>query len=288
MRYFAALILLLVVRCEAQTWNLAWSDEFNGSSLDTSSWTFDTGGTGWGNNELEYYTNRLQNAAIQDGNLLIIARQESYGGRIYTAARLKTQGLKTFTYGKIEARIKLPAAQGLWPAFWLLGKDITQVGWPQCGEIDIMEHINNAPDINGTMHWYDNGHVSYGGQIRCDSVTEYHTYSVEWDPDSVKWFLDGNEYWAGNIANNINSTDEFHLPFFIILNMAVGGSWPGAPDSATPFPDTMFVDYVRVYQSITGIEQGNMKSYRFFLDQNYPNPFNPITTIGYQLAANSR
>lgn len=283
--YLTILILFFSVRSEAQTWNLLWSDEFNSGSINASAWTFDTGGGGWGNNELEYYTNRPENARIENGNLLIIGRQESYNGSAYTSARLKTQGLRSFTYGKIEASIKLPVGQGLWPAFWLLGENISTVGWPRCGEIDIMEHINADPNIYGTMHWDNNGHVSYGGHIAVDSSNAYHLYSIVWNPLAIQWFLDGNKYWEGNISDNINSTEEFHLPFFIILNMAIGGSWPGNPDGTTHFPDTMYVDYVRVYQlSADNIEDKRDRvPDHFDLLQNYPNPFNSSTTIRFRI-----
>jgi beta-glucanase (GH16 family) len=283
-RYFALLILLYCIRSEAQTWNLVWSDEFTSGSVNTTNWAYETGGTGWGNNELEYYTNRPDNACIDNGNLLIIAKKESYGSNSYTSARLKTQGLKSFTYGRIEARIKLPVGQGLWPAFWMLGNSISLVNWPKCGEIDIMEHINTSAQVNGTMHWDNNGHVQYGGTTPCD-VTQFHVYSVEWDANSIKWLLDGNKYFEGNIANNINSTDEFHAPFFILLNFAVGGSWPGNPNSTTPFPDTMYVDYVRVYQLSNTLVSDRSEHIpdRFALLQNYPNPFNPATNIEYQV-----
>jgi beta-glucanase (GH16 family) len=286
---FVILILLYNIQSAAQTWNLAWSDEFDSGSVNTANWVFETGGTGWGNNELEYYTNRLDNACIDNGNLLIIAKRESYGGKSYTSARLKTQNLKSFTYGKIESRIKLPVGQGLWPAFWMLGNSINSAGWPKCGEIDILEHINSSTLVNGTMHWDNNGHAQYGGTTVCD-VTQYHVYGIEWDVNSIRWYLDGNKYWEGSIANNINSTDEFHVPFFILLNFAVGGNWPGNPDATTPFPDTMYVDYVRVYQiSNTSVPDGSEHvPARFDLMQNYPNPFNPTTSIVYQLPANSR
>ncbi len=273
---------------ETQNWNLIWQDEFDNTSINSAKWTYDIGGGGWGNNELQYYTNRPENAKIVDGNLLIIARKESYGGREYTSARLKTQGLFSFTYGKIEARIKLPMGKGIWPAFWMLGTNISTIGWPKCGEIDIMEHINNEDKIHATMHWDVNGHAYYGGSTICD-VTKFHIYSVEWDSKAIKWFLDGNKFWEGNILNNINGTEEFHLPFFIILNMAVGGNWPGNPDGTTLFPDTMYVDYVRVYQSAIKIDDSNSEQYpkNFNLFQNYPNPFNPTTTITFKIPTQS-
>lgn len=246
---FLTLFIFPFIQNNAQSWSLVWSDEFNGQSIDSANWTYDIGGSGWGNNELEYYTNLSTNAAIDNDNLLIVAKKESYGGKDYTSARLKSQDLQNWTYGKIEARIKLPEGQGLWPAFWMLGKNISQVSWPKCGEIDIMEHINMEKTVYANMHWDNNGYANYGGNTYCDA-TQYHVYAVEWNASAIKWFLDGNKYWEGNISNNINGTEEFHLPFFIILNLAVGGSWPGDPDSTTLFPDTMFVDYVRVYQEV--------------------------------------
>ena len=151
-------------------WTLVWSDEFNGSSINTANWTFETGtgSGGWGNNELEYYTSRSQNARVENGNLVIQALKESYGGMSYTSARLKSQGLQSWTYGKVEARILLPSGQtqGIWPAFWMLGTDIGSVGWPECGEMDIMERINMNTTINGTMHWYYNGERNITAPLR--------------------------------------------------------------------------------------------------------------------------
>lgn len=240
------------VTAKADTgWNLAWSDEFNGTSINTSNWKYETDGDGWGNNELEYYTNRSENARIENGNLVIEARKENYNGMNYTSARLKSQGLKNWTYGKVEARMKLPAGQGVWPAFWMLGENISQVSWPKCGEIDIMEHINNESAIHGTIHWDSTGnntHAQYGAASPNIDVTQYHVYSIEWDASSIKWFVDGTQYLEANIANNINGTEAFHKPFFILFNLAIGGNWPGNPDGSTPFPAKMYVDYVRVYQ----------------------------------------
>lgn len=232
---------------------LVWSDEFNGTSLDTSNWTYEigTGSNGWGNNELQYYTSRPENIRVSGGNLIITARRESYGGMNYTSARIKTQDKRTFTYGRVEARIKIPTGKGLWPAFWMLGNNISQVSWPYCGEIDIMEHVNNEGVTHGTIHWSDhNGNYAYyGGPTPWNlDFSQYHVYAIEWSPTSIKWFVDGNQFWEANIANSINGTDEFHKPFFILLNLAVGGNWPGSPDGSTPFPAEMLVDYVRVYQ----------------------------------------
>jgi beta-glucanase (GH16 family) len=231
----------------AQTWNLVWSDEFNGTSVDRANWNFEVGGGGWGNHELEYYTNG-NNASIQNGALVIEARRENVGGMNYTSSRMTTKGKREFTYGRIQARIAMPAGQGLWPAFWMLGANIGSVGWPACGETDIMEHVNNDTVTHGTIHWDAGGHASYGGSVNVSNVGAYHVYTVEWTPASIKWFVDGAQYVEANIQNSINSTEEFHRPFFILLNLAVGGDWPGSPNGSTPFPARLFVDYVRVYQ----------------------------------------
>jgi beta-glucanase (GH16 family) len=224
---------------------LVWSDEFNGTSVNTSNWVFETGGGGWGNNEKQYY--QSANATVSNGNLVITAKKQTVGSNSYTSARMKTQGKHQFTYGRIEARIKLPLGQGLWPAFWMLGANIGTVGWPSCGETDIMEHINTENKVYGTIHWYNNGNASYGGNTTTTPAS-YHVYSVEWDASAIRWYVDGVKYHEANILNNINGTDEFHKPFFILLNMAVGGDWPGQTIDATKLPASMYVDYVRVYQ----------------------------------------
>ena len=238
-------------KAEAATnWNLVWSDEFNGSTLNTSNWTAETGtgSSGWGNNELQYYTNRGENLSVSGGNLVITARKESYGGMNYTSARIKTQGHYNVTYGKVEARIKLPSGQGLWPAFWMLGSNITSVGWPKCGEIDIMERVNSNSNISGAVHWESNGQADYARESGSIDFSQYHTYSIEWDSSYIRWFVDGTLFNEFYIQNNTGGTEEFQKPHFILLNLAVGGNWPGSPNSSTPFPSQMLVDYVRVYQ----------------------------------------
>ena len=235
----------------ATNWNLVWSDEFDKSSLDSSNWTAEigTGSNGWGNNELQYYTNRTENLQVTGGNLVITARKENYGGKNYTSARIKSQGLRNFTYGKIEARIKLPTGQGLWPAFWMLGSNFSTAGWPYCGEIDIMERVNTNSFVNGTVHWDANGYASYGRESGYIDFSGYHVYSVEWDSNYIRWFVDGVQFNEFYIANGTGNTEEFQRPHFILLNLAVGGNWPGSPNSQTPFPSQMLVDYVRVYQA---------------------------------------
>src|SRR5574344_959655 len=236
-------------------YTLAWSDEFNGTSLNTSNWVYETGAGGWGNSELEYYTSRSDNVSVSSGALAITAKKESYGGSQWTSARIKTQGLKDFTYGKISARIRMPQGTGLWPAFWMLGSNIGTATWPSCGEIDIMEQVNSAANVVGTDHWDNNGHARWGCPTDSNywnnfsvDVTQYHVYSVEWTATAINWYVDGKQYMAMDITNSTGSTEEFHKSFFILLNLAVGGNWPGNPDSTTPSSNTMYVDYVRVYQ----------------------------------------
>jgi len=246
---FVLLLLPCIIQTKAQNWKLVWSDEFNYSGLpDSSKWGNEVGFVR--NNELQYYTKqRIENSRVVNGNLLIIGKKEAYKNANYTSASLVTDGKTSWAFGKVEARIKLPKGQGMWPAFWMLGQNIHSVGWPECGEIDIMEHINNEDLLHGTLHWFNEKHVSSGGTTPCD-VTKFHNYSIEWDKESVKLMLDGKKYWEVNIKDGINSTEEFHKPHYIILNLAIGGDWPKNPDATTAFPDTMYVDYVRVYQSV--------------------------------------
>ena len=244
-------------------WKLSWSDEFNspdGSSPDTKKWTYDLGGKGWGNQELETYTNRTANAEIEKGHLVITARKENFTGtdgvaREYTSARLKTQDLFAQRYGRFEARIKIPRGQGMWPAFWLLGQDITTVDWPQCGEIDIMENIGKEPGIvHGSLHGpgstsetsdLTSAYVLPVGQNYAD---DFHVYAIEWEPETIRFFVDSTNYVTFTKSQWQPGTKwVFDHPFFIILNLAVGGNWPGNPDAATQFPQQMLVDYIRVY-----------------------------------------
>ncbi len=225
------------------TYQLIWSDEFDSSVINTNNWNFETGGNGWGNHEQEYY--QAANADIENGNLVITAKKESVGSNGYTSSRMTTQGKKEFFYGKVEARIRIPVGQGFWPAFWMLGSDINTVPWPACGETDIMEHINTDSVIYGTAHWDDNGHVQDGGNTT-SSPSEYHVYTVEWDADYIKWSIDSVEYHQTGI--NATTMGEFRAPFFILLNFAVGGDWPGQTIDDSLLPAKMYVDWVRVYQ----------------------------------------
>lgn len=232
---------------------LIWSDEFDGPTINTANWSFDLGNSGFGNNELQNYTNRPENARIENGMLVIEARRENLGGSSFTSARMNTGGHQAFGVNTwIEARIKAPEGRGIWPAFWNLGANIGTVGWPACGEIDIMEIQGQNPFRNfGTMHWADlNGaHASFGGIFNSSVsfASGFHTYAISRTPTSIKWFIDRVQYFEGNIANGVNSTSEFQGQVFILLNVAVGGNFVGSPDGSTVFPQRMLVDYVRVW-----------------------------------------
>ena len=232
---------------------LVWSDEFTGSAINATNWGFDLGGGGWGNNELQNYTSRPENARIANGMLVIEARRENLGGNAFTSARLKTQGKRSFGVNTwVEARINAPEGQGVWPAFWMLGNSITTVGWPSCGEIDIMEIQGQNQFRNfGTIHWADPGgnHVSFGGIFNSSTslTAGFRTFAISRTGSTIRWYVDRVQYAEANIAGGINSTSEFQAPFFIILNVAVGGNFVGNPDASTVFPQQMQVDWVRVW-----------------------------------------
>lgn len=233
-------------------WTLDWSDEFDGAALDRAKWTFETGGHGFGNNEMQYYTDRPENLRVADGMLVIEARRERYEGRDYTSARIKTAGLVERTYGRYEARIKVPRGQGIWPAFWLLGADIKSAGWPRCGEIDIMENIGKEPGtVHGTLHGPGySGEHAFGSPSSLEQgvfADDFHVFAVEWEPKRIRWYRDGILYHTAS-PEQVKGDWVFEHPFFVILNLAVGGYWPGYPDATTRLPQRMLVDYVRVYK----------------------------------------
>jgi beta-glucanase (GH16 family) len=239
-------------------WRLVWNDEFdltNGSRPDLTKWNYDSGSLGWGNNELEYYTSRTNNAWIENGQLVIQAQVEKFEGNKFTSARLSTRGKEAWTYGRFEARIKLPRGQGVWPTFWMLGTNIDSVHWPACGEIDIMENVGKEPDVvHGTVHGpgYSAGN-GIGAPVKLPdgaAVSDaFHIFAVECEPDHITWFLDSRPYFTVTPANLPENTRwVFNEPKFILLNVAIGGFLPGNPDSTTKFPQRMLVDYVRVYE----------------------------------------
>ncbi|MEX2568465.1 MAG: glycoside hydrolase family 16 protein [Cyclobacteriaceae bacterium] len=239
-------------------YTLVWNDEFDAQTL-SSDWVFETGDgcpnlCGWGNNELQYY--HRENTELKDGYLVVTAKEENMGGKNYTSSRLKTQGQRNFRFGRIDIRAALPQGQGIWPAFWMLGENITEVPWPACGEIDIMEMIGGSADgrdntVHGTLHWDNNGNYASDGGKR--SLSEgailkdnFHVYSLIWEENQISWLLDDEVFHIMDISPA--AMDEFREPFFLLINMAVGGNWPGNPDDSTSFPQQLAVDYVRVFE----------------------------------------
>jgi beta-glucanase (GH16 family) len=265
---FGALVCVSV-DAAAQKWELTWSDEFNGPKgvgVDAKKWSNETGGSGWGNKELEYYTagakNSYQNGT---GSLVITATKETqptdykcwYGPCQFTSARLSTKNKFAQTFGRIEARIKVPAGEGMWPAFWMLGSDIDAKGWPVCGEIDIMENIGREPSsVHGTLHGPGySGSDGIGAPYQLASgesfSDNYHVFAVEWEPHAIRWFVDGHLYQTRTPADLPPGKKwVYDHPFFLILNLAVGGAWPGSPTTATTFPGSMLIDFVRVYKRL--------------------------------------
>ena len=236
--------------------SLVWDEEFSGSTLDPNEWNYEIGNGqgGWGNNELEYYTNSPNNVLVSNGNLIIEARKESINGFNYSSARLTTQSKKTFTYGRIDIRAKLPRGQGIWPALWMLGSNITAVGWPASGEIDIMENLGqDSSKVYGTLHYGASPatHGSNGNSYMLNGSyfsSKFHVFSMDWVQDTVKLYVDNNLMLTVKKSDVGSSPYPFNQPFFFIFNVAVGGNWPGSPDGNTTFPQRMIVDYIRVFQ----------------------------------------
>ena len=239
-------------------WTLVWSDEFNeteGTPPDKARWSHDVGGGGWGNNELQFYTFGAQNAYQKDGCLVIEAREEERAGYPFTSARIRTRGKFEQAYGRYEARIKLPYGQGIWPAFWMMGSDYGTVSWPHCGEIDIMEYIGREPStVHATVHGpgYSGGggiHKSYTLSNGRGFAEKFHVFAIEWEPEVIRWYVDDEMVQKLTPQSLPEGTKwVFDHPFFILINLAVGGNWPGYPDDTTEFPQYMLIDYIRVYQ----------------------------------------
>ena len=246
-------------RIASNDWVLNWSDEFNGNALDMTVWSYYVGASGWGNNESQYY--QAQNAVVKDGFLTITAKQEAVGGAPYTSARLQTSRKKTFTYGRFEMRAKLPGTQGMWPAFWLLGETCNSFGlyggsvnWPACGEIDAMEMIGGLNDgsgdftTHGTLHYLNAAGINPAPSFAYRNATrlsaDFHTYTIDWTPQSFTWYIDGIPYGTKVLTADMGI---FQKPFFLMLNLAVGGNWGGWPNASTVFPQTYVIDYLRHY-----------------------------------------
>ena len=232
--------------------NLVWQEEFQGSSINKENWTFETGtgNNGWGNNELQTYT--TDNARILEGNLVITAERD---GSQYKSSRLVTLGKQNFQYGRIDIRAALPQGQGMWPALWMIGSNFSTIGWPRCGEIDIMEMVGGAGKentVHGTVHWSGlNGEFqNFGRAYTKPSGSfhgQYHVFSIIWDENSIRWLVDNVQYNEVDITSDA-LIDEFRNEMFFIVNLAVGGNWPGPPNGSTSFPQHLVVDYIRVFQ----------------------------------------
>jgi beta-glucanase (GH16 family) len=261
------LVVLLLSACVSESdrvveppidWFLQWNDEFDGPAgapPDAARWTYDVGGSGWGNNQLEFDTDRPENVSLDgQGRLSITARREPYEGREYTSARILTKGLFDQEFGRIEARILLPPGQGIWPAFWMLGANIDELPWPECGEIDIMEYRGQDRGVvHGSLHGpgYSGGEpitAAYRLPDEGTFDTGFHVFAVEWDPGRITWTVDDTVFQVVTTSDVLaRGRWVFDEPFFILLNVAVGGSFVGPPSAETPFPVSMTVDYVRVY-----------------------------------------
>ncbi|WP_062109610.1 glycoside hydrolase family 16 protein [Bacillus niameyensis] len=243
-------------------WKLVWSDEFTGEEIDQSKWTYVVGGHGFGNNELQFYTDRRENAYLRNGKLVIRALKETYEGREYTSAKLITKGKADWQYGRFEIRAKCPKGKGMWPAIWMMPTDMNIYGgWPSCGEIDIMELIGCSPNkVHGTLH-YGQPHTYTGESFtlsKGDFSEDFHTFALEWTPTEFRWFVNDILYckqntWFSSRENgkeNVPFPAPFDRSFYLQLNLAVGGNWPGNPDPSTVFPQMFEIDYIRVYESI--------------------------------------
>ncbi len=253
-------LILNLLHSQNSCYQLSWADEFNGTALDLGNWApqVGVGSTVSGNAELQYYTARPQNIQVSNGSLKIIALAENYGGNAYTSARMQTKGIADWLYGRMEARIKLPVAQGMWPAFWMLPTASYYGSWPRNGEIDIMELVGLEPSkAYGTIHTHDNDAVKTFSSVYTlptgTFADDFHVFAMEWSPNEIKFFVDNILY-----STKTNTTVSpypwvFDKPFFLLLNLAIGGPWALAPDATTTFPQTMEVDYVRVYQKLEDI-----------------------------------
>jgi len=264
MRRLALLVLMLPASPDIQAsshpedWELTWSDEFDGKEIDKAKWKYDVGGHGFGNNEQQFYTDRGDNSFLEDGALVIKAQAERYQNRSYTSAKLQSRA--AWTYGRFEFRVKLPRGKGVWPAIWMMPSDLKKYGgWPQCGEIDILEQLGHEPNrVYGTLH-FGNPHPASGKGASValkqgSLVDDWHEFALEWYPGELRWFVDGELYqvqndWFTSGGGGAAWPAPYDRDFYLQLNVAVGGGWPGNPDATTVFPQVLRVDYIRVFRS---------------------------------------
>lgn len=295
----AVLLCASVSAASAQNWKLVWADEFEGDTLNTDKWSFMIGdGTeygipGWGNNELQYY--QAENVKVADGLLTITARRENVASSQFTSARIRTIDKGDWTYGRFEFRARMPEGQGIWPAIWMLPTDNAYGGWPSSGEIDIMEYLgHDTTRVYGTIHY--GGPTDYKNR-GTDYVTDdtafnsaFHTFALEWEEGKLRWYVDGEEFQNLGTGMWYSSSAAFPAPFnrdfHLLINLAVGGNWPGNPDGTTQFPQELVVDYVRVYQDgVSGLDQDQSGQE---LEQNYPNPFDEVSEITFSLSSEEK
>lgn len=295
--YYLLFLVTLPLSLFAQEWELVWEDEFNGTELDTTKWSYQTGTgseyglTDWGNKELQYY--RERNVTVSDGMLHITAKRESFGGKGYTSGRIRTIGKGDWTYGRFEFRAKLPRGQGFWSAIWMLSTDEAYGGWAASGEIDIMENIGKEPiTVHGTLHYgapwpYNQSKGAAYETSGWPFSREFYTYALEWEEGEMRWYVNNQLYQTLGEGDWDSRGHDFPAPFdkrfHLLLNVAVGGDWPGNPDGTTEFPQEMVVDYVKVYgDAATGVET-NSEPMDFDLKQNHPNPVSEEAVITYTL-----
>ena len=288
-------LLLMVGGVAGQDWKLVWADEFDGDTLNTEKWSY-MYGTGseygldrWGNNELQYY--QEENVKVADGVMTITAKREYVGTSQFTSGRIRTINMGDWTYGRFEFRAKMPVGKGLWAAIWMLPTDSNYGGWASSGEIDIMEYLgDDTTHVHGTIHyggeWPNN---QYRGKDYETSDTafhrDFHTFALEWEEGRLRWYVDGNLFqnlgtgmWYSDVAA---FPAPFNRRFHLLINLAVGGNWPGSPDVTTVFPQDLIIDYVRIYQDgVNGLKQ---ESSNLKLEQNHPNPFDDYSTITFSL-----
>lgn len=290
-------LLMAGAAVSGQNWTLVWADEFDGDTLNTAKWSYmigdgsDYGIPGWGNNELQFY--QEENVTVGNGVLTITAKRENVQTSQFTSGRIRTINMGDWTYGRFEFRAKMPEGQGLWAAIWMLPTDEDYGGWASSGEIDIMEYLgHDTMQVHGTIHyggqWPDNE------QRGTDYVTDdtafnnaFHEFALEWEEGELRWYVDGERFQRLSQGMWYSDAAPFPAPFdkrfHLLINLAVGGNWPGNPDGSTVFPQELVVDYVRVYQDgAIGLDQENVGP---DLEQNYPNPFNDISEISFSLSS---